>query len=48
MEALENTINALNQTEAMFDTVFVRCVSQEWLEKDLLEIMKMAWKQYLK
>ena len=29
-EASENIIKALDQTEAMFDTVFVRCVSQEY------------------
>lgn len=29
-EATENVINTLDQTEAMFDTVFVRCVSQEY------------------
>ena len=30
VEASENVINCLDQTEAMFDTVFVRCVSQEY------------------
>ena len=29
-EASENIIKALDRTEAMFDTVFVRCVSQEY------------------
>lgn len=29
-EATENVINTLDKTEAMFDTVFVRCVSQEY------------------
>ena len=29
-EASENIIKALDLTEAMFDTVFVRCVSQEY------------------
>lgn len=29
-EASENIITALDRTEAMFDTVFVRCVSQEY------------------
>ena len=29
-EATENIINTLDKTEAMFDTVFVRCVSQEY------------------
>ena len=29
-EASENIIKALDQTESMFDTVFVRCVSQEY------------------
>ena len=29
-KAAESVINALDQTEAMFDTVFVRCVSQEY------------------
>ena len=29
-EATENVIRALDQTEAMFDTVFVRCISQEY------------------
>lgn len=28
--ATENVINTLDKTEAMFDTVFVRCVSQEY------------------
>ena len=30
VEAIENVINTLDQTEAMFDTVFIRCVSQEF------------------
>ena len=30
VEASENIIKALDRTEAMFDTVFVRCVSQEY------------------
>lgn len=29
-EAAEDIIEALDRTEAMFDTVFVRCVSQEY------------------
>ena len=29
-EASQNTIEAINRAEAMFDTVFVRCVSQEY------------------
>ena len=29
-ETSENVIKALDRTEAMFDTVFVRCVSQEY------------------
>lgn len=29
-KASNNAINSLNRTEAMFDTVFVRCVSQEY------------------
>ena len=29
-EASENIITALDRTDAMFDTVFVRCVSQEY------------------
>jgi hypothetical protein len=29
-EASNNVLNALDWTEAMFDTVFVRCVSQEY------------------
>ena len=29
-KASENIIKALDRTEAMFDTVFVRCVSQEY------------------
>ena len=29
-KASKNAINSLNRTEAMFDTVFVRCVSQEY------------------
>ena len=29
-KATTNVINSLNRTEAMFDTVFVRCVSQEY------------------
>ena len=29
-EASENIIKALDRTEAMFDTVFVRCVSQKY------------------
>ena len=29
-EASENIITVLDRTEAMFDTVFVRCVSQEY------------------
>ena len=29
-KASNNAINSLDRTEAMFDTVFVRCVSQEY------------------
>ena len=29
-KASKDVINSLNRTEAMFDTVFVRCVSQEY------------------
>ena len=29
-KASQNTINAIDRAEAMFDTVFVRCVSQEY------------------
>ena len=29
-EASNNVINALDWTKAMFDTVFVQCVSQEY------------------
>ena len=43
-EATENVINTLDKTEAMFDTVFVRCVSQEYYMRLLPEMYNETMK----
>jgi hypothetical protein len=42
--ASKDVINALNKTEAMFDTVFVRCVSQEYYMRLLPEMYNETMK----
>lgn len=43
-KAAESVINALDQTEAMFDTVFVRCVSQEYYMRLFPEVYSKTMK----
>lgn len=51
-EASKNELDALDKSEAMFDTVFVRCVSQEYymrlLPEMYNEVMKPAIDELIK
>ena len=45
--ASENIVATLNNTEAMFDTVFVRCVSQEYYMRLFVEMYNETMKPAL-